>query len=52
VDELALIVAPVAIGKGRALFSGLPRQVELDLAELTRLKDGTFMVRYQVKHSR
>jgi dihydrofolate reductase len=52
VDELALTVAPVAIGKGRALFSGLPRQLDLDLAELTRTKDGTFVVRYQVKHSR
>ena len=51
VDELALIVAPVALGKGRALFAGLPRHIALDLSELTRLKDGAFAVRYRVKHA-
>jgi dihydrofolate reductase len=52
VDELQILVAPVAIGKGRALFGGLPRPVELDLVEQTRLKDGTLAVRYRVKHVR
>ena len=50
VDELQILVAPVAIGKGRALFGGLPRPVDLELIEQSRLKDGTLAVRYRVKH--
>jgi len=49
VDELQIIVAPVVLGNGRALFSGLPHQIGLGPAELTRFDDGTFCVRYQVK---
>lgn len=52
VDELALVVAPIAIGKGRALFAGLPRPVELERAELEPMNDGTIVVRYRVKHIR
>lgn len=51
VDELALTIAPVAVGKGRALVAGLPRQIELERAELTPVKDGTIVVRYLVKHA-
>ena len=51
VDELALVVAPVALGKGRALFAGLPCQLELERAELKPVKDGTIVVRYGVKHA-
>jgi dihydrofolate reductase len=51
VDELALVIAPVAVGKGRALFAGLPRQVELERVELEPVKDGTIVVRYEVKHT-
>jgi dihydrofolate reductase len=51
VDELALTVAPVAVGKGRALFAGLPRQIDLERAELKPVKDGTIVVRYMVKHA-
>jgi len=51
VDELALIVAPVVLGKGRALFAGLPRRVDLERAELKPVKDGTVVVRYRVKHA-
>jgi len=50
VDELALVVAPVAVAKGRALFAGLPRQVELERVELKPVKDRTIVVRYEVKH--
>lgn len=50
VDEIALVVAPVAVGKGRALFAGLPRQVEFERVELKPVKDGTIVVRYEVKH--
>ena len=51
VDELALTVAPVAVGKGRALFAGLPRQVELERVELNPVKVGTIVVRYAVNHT-
>lgn len=49
VDELQIIVAPVVLGSGRALFSGLPNQTDLTRAELTPFDDGTYCVRYQVK---
>ena len=51
VDELALVVAPVALGKGRALFTGLPGQIELERVELKPVKDGTIVVRYRVMHA-
>ena len=50
VDELHLMVAPTVLGQGRALFSGLPRQIDLGPAELTPFGDGTFIARYAVKH--
>jgi dihydrofolate reductase len=48
-DELQLIVAPVVLGDGRALFAGLPHQMELEQRELIRFDDGTFFIRYDVK---
>jgi dihydrofolate reductase len=50
VDELQIILAPVVLGAGRALFSGLPQRIDLGPAELTEFDDGTFLVRYDVKH--
>jgi dihydrofolate reductase len=50
VDELHIMVVPVVLGSGRALFSGLPGQIDLALVEQTRFDNGTFAVRYQVKH--
>jgi dihydrofolate reductase len=50
VDELQMMVVPVVLGSGRALFAGLPNQIDLGPAELTRFDDGTFAVRYEVKH--
>jgi dihydrofolate reductase len=51
VDELQLIVAPVALGAGRALFAGQPHPIKLGPAELTRCDDGAFVVRYEVKRA-
>jgi dihydrofolate reductase len=51
VDELQIIVAPVLVGSGRSLFAGLPHQIDLGPAELTRFADGAFAVRYEVKHA-
>ena len=51
VDELQITVVPVAVGAGRALFSGLPKQIDLGLGELTRFADGTLFLRYEVKRA-
>ena len=51
VDELQMMVVPVVLGSGRALFSGLPHQIDLGPADLTRFDDGTFAVRYRVTRS-
>lgn len=48
VDELDIMVAPVVVGAGRALFAGVPR-TDLCPAELTRFDDGMFVARYEVK---
>jgi hypothetical protein len=45
-----MMVVPVVLARGRALFSGLPRRLDLGPAELTRFDNGTFAVRYDVKH--
>jgi dihydrofolate reductase len=50
VDELQIIVAPVVLGAGRALFSGVQHRIDLGAGELTRFDDGTFAVRYQVSN--
>ncbi len=49
VDELHLIVAPVILGAGRALFDGLTHPMDLGPAQLDRFDDGTFVVGYDVK---
>ena len=51
VDELQMMVAPVALGAGRALFAGLPQRLDLGLAEQSRFEDGTLFVRYEVKRA-
>lgn len=50
VDELQIIVAPVVLGSGRALFSGLTHRIALGPAEVSRFDDGAFALRYDVKH--
>jgi len=48
VDELYLTIVPVAVGSGRALFTGLPQKLDLRTEDFTRFEDGTFAVRYRV----
>jgi len=49
VDELNIMVAPVVLGSGRALFSGLKKRIDLGPAELTRFDNGGFVARYEIK---
>jgi dihydrofolate reductase len=49
VDELNIAVAPVVVGEGRPLFTGLKRHIHLRQAELSRFDNGTLYVRYEVK---
>jgi dihydrofolate reductase len=49
VDELNIMVAPVVVGEGRALFAGLKQRIDLRQAELSRFDNGTLYVRYEVK---
>ena len=35
--------------EARALFAGLPHQIDLGPAELTRFDNGTFVARYRLK---
>jgi len=51
VDELHVTVAPVVLGAGRALFSGLPQRIALATTDLVKFDDGTLFIRYQVKPS-
>ena len=48
VDELHLLIAPVLLGAGRALFASLPRQMDLGPAKLTRFDDGAFVASYDI----
>jgi len=48
IDELQLMVAPVAVGSGRALFAGLPHPIQLRTDDLTRFDAGAFVIRYRV----
>jgi dihydrofolate reductase len=45
IDEYQLIVHPVALGDGGALFKNLPDRLELTLVELVELKAGTVFLR-------
>lgn len=49
VDELNIVVAPVAVGSGRALFANVGKQVDLKLLEAKRFESGAMAYRYEVK---
>jgi dihydrofolate reductase len=47
IDELRLIVHPVVLGKGQALFSGVNKRLSLDLVEANSTKSGRVVVTYR-----
>jgi len=47
IDELRLIVHPVVLGKGRALFSGVETPLRLELVEAKAIKSGCAVVTYR-----
>ncbi|MFD2472219.1 dihydrofolate reductase family protein [Amycolatopsis silviterrae] len=47
VDEYRLVVHPVAIGAGKALFGDLPKPVNLDLVSTTAFAAGTMVQVYR-----
>ena len=47
IDELRLIVHPVVLGKGQALFSGLNKRLSLDLVQAKSTESGRVIVTYR-----
>jgi len=47
IDEYELIVHPVALGNGAALFKDLTNRLELKLVDLVGLKAGAVFLRYR-----
>ena len=48
IDELRLIVHPIVLGKGRALFSGVNKRLALDLVEAKSTESGRVIVTYRI----
>ena len=46
VDEFQLALNPIALGKGRTLFEGLPAPANLQLTESRAFKNGNVFLRY------
>jgi dihydrofolate reductase len=46
IDELRLIVHPVVLGKGQALFGGVNTRLSLDLVEAKSTESGTVLLTY------
>jgi dihydrofolate reductase len=51
IDELRLIVHPIVLGKGRALFSGVNERLSLDLVEAKSTESGRVIVTYRIAHA-
>jgi dihydrofolate reductase len=47
IDEYQLVVHPMALGDGGALFEDLPDRLELNLVEVIELKAGAVLLRYR-----
>jgi dihydrofolate reductase len=47
IDEYQLVVTPVALGKGRTLFEGLPKNMGLLLTHSRVFKNGNVLLNYE-----
>jgi len=50
IDEVVLNVQPVILGSGVLLFHQMKRQIDLELLDVKRLKDGCVVLSYRVVH--
>ena len=48
IDELRLIVHPVVLGKGQALFGGVNKRISLDLVQAKSADSGRVIVTYRI----
>jgi len=51
IDEYRLLVQPLALGRGQALFDQLPQSRHLDLVEATPFPSGVVALVYRPRHS-
>jgi dihydrofolate reductase len=47
IDELRLIVHPIVLGKGQALFGGVNKRLSLDLVQSKATESGRVIVTYR-----
>jgi dihydrofolate reductase len=52
IDEIGFNIHPVLLGSGIPLFHEMKRQIDLELLECKRFKNGCFYVLYRVKRSK
>jgi dihydrofolate reductase len=52
IDELRLIVHPIVLGKGHALFGGVNRRLSLDLVQAKSTESGKVIVTYRTSEGR
>jgi dihydrofolate reductase len=50
IDEIGFNIHPVLLGSGIPLFHEMTFQINLDLLDCKRLKNGCVIVSYRVKH--
>lgn len=47
IDEFQIVIAPIVLGKGRGLFSGLKQHLNLKLTESRSFSNGNVFLRYE-----
>jgi dihydrofolate reductase len=50
IDEIGFNIHPVLLGSGIPLFHQMSRQIDLELVECRRFRNGCVYVRYRVRH--
>lgn len=51
IDEIGFNIHPVLLGSGIPLFHPMKRQIDLELLDCKKFKNGCVLVTYRVKHS-